>query len=93
MDEKGKGVFESEKEALDVYGVKSLDNINAHFTRRFYDLSLDEQEWWISLEKEIEGKTGLPFEQFRVNYGQAASTRGLNLGLSISGKRIEDLII
>ena len=42
---------------------------NAHFVRRFYDLSLDEEECWISLEKEIEDKTGLPFEQFRVNYG------------------------
>ena len=28
-----------------------------------------EEEWWISLETEIESKTGLPFEQFRVNYG------------------------
>ena len=49
-------------------GIKSIDEINAHFARRFYDVSLDEEEWWISLEKEIEGKTGLPFEQFRVNY-------------------------
>ena len=48
---------------------KSIDEINAHFARRFYDVSLDEEEWWISLEKEIEGKTGFPFEQFRVNYG------------------------
>ena len=69
MDEDGEGVFESEQEALDEYGVKSIDEINAHFARRFYDVSLDEEEWWVSLEKEIEGKTGLPFEQFRVNYG------------------------
>ena len=69
MDDEGEGVFESEQEALDQYGVKSMVYINAHFARRFYDLSLDEEEWWISLEKEIEGKTGLPFEQFRVNYG------------------------
>ena len=69
MDEDGEGVFESEQEALDEYGVKSIDDINAHFARRFYDVSLDEEEWWISLEKEIEGKTNLPFEQFRVNYG------------------------
>ncbi len=69
MDEDGEGIFESEQEALEEYGVKSIDEINAHFARRFYDLSLDEEEWWISLETEIEGKTGLPFEQFRVNYG------------------------
>ena len=68
MNDKCEGVFESEQEALDEYDVKSIDEINAHFARRFYDLSLDEEEWWISLEKEIEGKTGLPFEQFRVNY-------------------------
>ena len=69
MDNEGEGVFESKQEALDEYDVKSIDEINAHFARRFYDLSLDEEEWWISLEKEIEGKTGLPFEQFRVHYG------------------------
>ena len=69
IDDEGEGVFDSEQEALDEYGVKSIDEINAHFARRFYDVSLDEEEWWISLEKEIEGKSGLPFEQFRVNYG------------------------
>ena len=63
------GIFESEKEALDEYGVTSMDKINAHFARRFYDVSLDEEEYWVSLEKEFEGKTGLPFEQIRVNYG------------------------
>ena len=69
IDDYGEGIFGSEQEALDEYGVKSIDEVNAHFVRRFYDVSLDEEEWWISLEKEIEGKTGLPFEQFRVNYG------------------------
>ena len=68
-DEDGEGIFESEQEALDEYGVKSIDEINAHFARRFYDVSLDEEEYWVSLEKEFEGKTGLPFEQIRVNYG------------------------
>ena len=68
MDEDGEGIFESEQEALDEYGVKSIDEINAHFARRFYDVSLDEEEYWVSLEKEFEGKTGLPFEQVRVNY-------------------------
>ena len=65
----GEGIFESEEEALEKYGVKSIDDINAHFARRFYDLSLEKEEWWISLGKEIKGKTCLPFEQFRVNYG------------------------
>ena len=68
MDEDGEGIFESEQEALDEYGVKSIDEINAHYARRFYDVSLDEEEYWVSLEKEFEGKTGLPFEQIRVNY-------------------------
>tara|TARA_B100000965_G_C19515574_1_gene724052 strand:- start:362 stop:736 length:375 start_codon:yes stop_codon:yes gene_type:complete len=69
MNDYGEGVFESEQEALDEFGVASIDEINAHFARRLYDLPLDEEEWWVSLEKEIEAKTGLPFEQFRVNYG------------------------
>ena len=69
IDGDGEGVFDSEQEALDEYGVNSIEEINAHFARRFYEVSLDEEEWWISLEKEIEGKTDLPFEQFRVNYG------------------------
>ena len=69
MNNDGEVIFESEQETLDEYEVKNIDEINAHFARRFYEVSLDEEEWWISLEKEIEGKTGLPFEQFRVNYG------------------------
>ena len=69
MDEDGEGIFESEQEALDEYGVKSIDEINAHYARRFYDVSLEEEEYWVSLEKEFEGKTALPFEQIRVNYG------------------------
>ena len=69
IDDDGEGIFKSEQEALDEYEVKSIDEINAHFARRFYDVSLDEEEYWVSLEKEFEGKTGLPFEQIRVNYG------------------------
>ena len=68
MDKDGEGIFESEQEALDEYGVKSIDEINAHFARRFYDVPLAEEEYWVSLEKEFEGKTGLPFEQIRVNF-------------------------
>ena len=67
--EDGEGIFESEQEALNEYGVESIYEINSHFARRFYDLPLDEEEYWVSLEKEFEGKTGLPFEQIIVNYG------------------------
>tara|TARA_B100001250_G_scaffold394297_2_gene398018 strand:- start:1298 stop:1495 length:198 start_codon:yes stop_codon:yes gene_type:complete len=31
-------------------------------------LSLDEEEYWVSLENEFEGEIGLPFEQIRANY-------------------------
>jgi len=65
----GEGIFESEQEALDEYEVKSIDEINAHYVRRFYELSLDEEEWWVSLEKQIEAKTDLPFVQLKINYG------------------------
>ena len=69
IDDAGEGIFESEQEALDEDGVKSIDEINAHFARRFYEVSLDEEEYWVSLEKEYAGTTGLPFEEIRVNYG------------------------
>tara|TARA_Y100001968_G_scaffold247323_1_gene231772 strand:- start:549 stop:689 length:141 start_codon:yes stop_codon:yes gene_type:complete len=45
-----------------------MNEINANLARRFYEVSLDEKEWWISLEKEIEGKTDLPFKHLIVNY-------------------------
>ena len=66
--EAGDWFFELEHEALDEYGVKSIDEINAHFARRFYRMTDEEEEWWMSLEKEIKGKTGLPFEEIRVSY-------------------------
>ena len=65
VDEDGDGAFESEDEALDEYGVESIDEINAHFCRRFYDLTDEEESWWESLEDEIKGKTGLPFEEVK----------------------------
>ena len=89
IDGEGEGVFDSQQEALDEYGVKSIDEINTHFARRFYEVSLDEEESWISLEKEIEGKIGLPFEQSRVNYVQAPSTQALNLGFCSNGKGLK----
>ena len=65
VDENGDGAFESEDEALDEYGVESIDEINAHFCRRFYLLTAEEERWWESLEDEIKGKTGLPFEEVK----------------------------
>ena len=56
IDDEGEGVFDSEQEALDEYGVNSIDEINVHFARRFYDVSLEEEEWWISLEKKSKVK-------------------------------------
>ena len=70
IDDDGVGIFESKQKALEEYGFNSIDEINAHFARRFYDFSLDAEEYWVSLEKEFEGKKGLPFEQIIVNYGQ-----------------------
>ncbi len=35
MNDDGEGIFESEQEALDEYEVKSINEINAHFSRRF----------------------------------------------------------
>ena len=69
INDDGEGIFELEQQALDEYEVRSIDDINAHFARRFYELSLDEEEWWVSLEKEVDAKTDLPFEQLRINYG------------------------
>ena len=42
------------------------DDINAIFCRRFYEGMAEEDEaWWSSLEVEIKGKTGQPFEEVR----------------------------
>ena len=68
IDEDGEGVFESEQEALDEYGVKSIDEINAHFARRYYKMTDEETKWWGKLEEQIKGKTGLPFEEIRFMY-------------------------
>ena len=55
MNDYGEGIFESEQEALDEYVVESIDEINPHFARRFYDLSLDEEEWWGVFRKRDRG--------------------------------------
>ena len=65
IDDDGEGICQDEEEALEEFEVKSIDDINPIFTRRFYELSLEEEEYWVSLEKEYAGKTGLPFEEIR----------------------------
>ena len=62
------GYYELEHEALDEYGVKSIDEINAHFARRYYKMTDEETKWWGKLEEQIKGKTGLPFEEIRFMY-------------------------
>ena len=42
------------------------DDINAIFCRRFYSMT-GEEAWWESLEEEIKGKTGQPFEEVRIS--------------------------
>ena len=69
IDDDGEGICQDEEEALEEFEVKSIDDINPIFTRRFYELSLEEEEYWVSLEKEYAGKTGLPYEEIRVSYG------------------------
>ena len=49
-------------------GVKSIDEINAHFARRYYKMTDEETKWWGKLEEQIKGKTGLPFEEIRFMY-------------------------
>ena len=56
VDDNGEGIFESEKETLDEYGVKSIDEINAHFARRFYDVSLDDEEYGCRQKKSLRVK-------------------------------------
>ena len=67
MDDEGIGIFEDAtlEEGLEEYGVESIDDLNEIYWKRFYAITGDESDWWLSLEKEIQGKTGLPFEEIR----------------------------
>ena len=67
MDDEGIGIFEDAtlEEGLEEYGVESIDDLNEIHWKRFYGITGDESDWWLSLEKEIQGKTGLPFEEIR----------------------------
>ena len=66
IDSDGQGLCQDEEEACEEFGVKDVDDINAIFCRRFYSgMSEEDQDWWSSLEVEIKGKTGQPFEEVR----------------------------
>tara|TARA_B100000579_G_scaffold425524_1_gene431376 strand:- start:104 stop:523 length:420 start_codon:yes stop_codon:yes gene_type:complete len=68
IDDDGEGICQDEEEALEEFGVKDIDDINAIFCRRFYEgMSDEDEEWWSSLEVEIKGKTGQPFEEVRIS--------------------------
>ena len=71
MDDEGIGIFEDAmlEEGLEEYGVESIDDLNEIYWKRFYDITGDESDWWLSLEKEIQGKTGLPFEEIVIESG------------------------
>ena len=70
IDGEGIGIFEDAtlEEGLEEYGVESIDELNAIYQKRFYAITDEETDWWLSLEKEIQGKTGLPFEEIRDFY-------------------------
>ena len=70
IDDEGIGVFEEDtlEGELEDYGVTSIDELNPIFSKRFYATTPEEQDWWLSLEEEIQGKTGLPFEEIRDFY-------------------------
>ena len=66
IDEDGQGFCQDEEEMCEEYGLKEPDDMNPVFCRRFYTgLPPEDQDWWSSLEVEIKGKTGQPFEEVR----------------------------
>ena len=66
IDEDGQGFCQNEEEVYEEYGLKDIDDMNTVFCRRFYEgMASEDQDWWSSLEVEIKGKTGQPFEEVR----------------------------
>ena len=66
IDEDGQGFCQDEEECCEEYGLKDIDDMNTVFCRRFYEgMASEDQDWWSSLEVEIKGKTGQPFEEVR----------------------------
>ena len=68
IDYDGEGICQNEEEACEEFGVKDVDDINAVFCRRFYKMTDEDEAWWASLEVEIKGKTGRPFEEVLISY-------------------------
>ena len=70
IDDEGIGLLEEDtlEGELEDYGVESIDDLNKIYWKRFYGITGDESDWWLSLEEEIQGKTGLPFEEIRDFY-------------------------
>ena len=67
IDDDGEGICQNEWEACEEFGVKDVDEINDVFCRRFYKMTDEEEGWWQSLEEEIKGKTGQPFEEVQIS--------------------------
>ena len=66
IDEDGQGFCQDEEEMCEEYGLKDPDDMNPVFCRRFYEgMASEDEDWWSSLEVEIKGKTGQPFEEVR----------------------------
>ena len=66
IDDDGQGFCQDEEELCEEYGLKDIDDMNPVFCRRFYEgMASEDQDWWSSLEVEIKGKTGQPFEEVR----------------------------
>ena len=64
IDDDGQGWCQDEEEMCEEYGLKDPDDMNPVFCRRFYEgMASEDQDWWSSLEVEIKGKTGQPFEE------------------------------
>mgnify|MGYP001358917897 CR=1 FL=1 len=60
----------ADEDAKEQYGVDSVDDLNTCIYKRFYCLRSSEYDWWVSLEEEIKGKTGLPFEEVVIEEGE-----------------------
>ena len=59
-----------DEDAKEQYGVDSVDDLNECYYKQFYCLNQAEYDWWISLEEQIKGKTGLPFEEVVIEEGE-----------------------
>ena len=64
-----RGAKYANADANEQYGVDSVDDLNDCLVKKFYCMNYEEDTWWMSLEKEIRGKTGLPFEEVVIESG------------------------